>query len=49
MRANPASGLYVLVNRYDGVDLPGDACHVLVIDGLPEALDGIERTEAAQL
>jgi len=49
MRANPASGLYVLVNRYDGVDLPGDACHVLVIDGLPEALDGIERAEAAQL
>ncbi len=49
MRANPASGLYVLVNRYDGVDLPGDACHVLMIDGLPEALDGIERAEAAQL
>lgn len=28
-------GLMVLVNRYDGVDLPGDACRVLVIDGLP--------------
>jgi hypothetical protein len=49
MRVDPASGLYVLVNRYDGVDLPGDACHVLVIDGLPEALDGIERADAAQL
>ena len=49
MRADPASGLYVLVNRYDGVDLPGDACHVLVIDGLPEAVDGIERADAAQL
>lgn len=49
MRADPASGLYVLVNRYDGVDLPGDACHVLVIDGLPEALDGIERADAAWL
>jgi hypothetical protein len=35
--------------EYDGVDLPGDACHVLVIDGLPEALDGIERVDAAQL
>lgn len=49
MRADPTSGLYVLVNRYDGVDLPGDACHVLVIDGLPEALDGIERADAAYL
>ena len=28
-------GLFVLVNRYDGVDLPDDACRVLVIDGLP--------------
>jgi hypothetical protein len=49
MRANPRSGLYVFINRYDGVDLPGDACHVLVIDGLPEALGGIERVESAQL
>lgn len=28
-------GLVILVNRYDGVDLPDDACRVLVIDGLP--------------
>lgn len=25
----------VLVARYDGIDLPGDACRVLVLDGLP--------------
>jgi Rad3-related DNA helicase len=25
----------VLPRRYDGVDLPGDACRVLVMDGLP--------------
>ena len=25
----------VLVNKYDGVDLPDDACRILVIDGLP--------------
>jgi hypothetical protein len=49
MRANTSSGLYVFVNRYDGVDLPGDACHVLVVDGLPEAMGGIERVEAAHL
>ena len=29
-------GLSVLVNRYDGIDLPADACRVLAIDGLPE-------------
>ena len=28
-------GLVILVNRYDGVDLPDDACRLLVIDGLP--------------
>lgn len=28
-------GLVVLVNKYDGVDLPEDACRILVIDGLP--------------
>jgi len=25
----------VLMNRYDGIDLPGDLCHSLVLDGLP--------------
>ena len=29
-------GLTVLVNRYDGIDLPSDACRVLVISELPE-------------
>ena len=28
-------GLVVLINKYDGVDLPEDACRILVIDGLP--------------
>ncbi len=28
-------GLYVLINRYDGVDLNGDMCRLLVIDGYP--------------
>ncbi|MFK4794338.1 DEAD/DEAH box helicase [Sphingobium sp. ZW T5_29] len=29
-------GLTVLINRYDGIDLPADACRVLVISELPE-------------
>lgn len=28
-------GFFVLVNRYDGIDLPDGACRMLVIDGLP--------------
>jgi hypothetical protein len=49
LRTNPKLGLVVLINRYDGIDLPGDACHVLVLDGLPEGIDGIERLEQSQL
>lgn len=43
LRERPDFGLVVLVNRYDGVDLPNDSCHILVLDDLPEALDGIGR------
>ena len=28
-------GKIIFVNRYDGIDLPGHACRMLVIDGLP--------------
>lgn len=28
-------GLYILVNRYDGVDLQGDMCRLLILDGYP--------------
>lgn len=28
-------GFYVLVNRYDGIDLTGDMCRLLVLDGYP--------------
>jgi len=44
-----AVGLVVLVAKYDGVDLPDDACRILVIDGLPEAYKGLDRVEAAAL
>ena len=45
LKRDGAPGLTVLVNKYDGVDLPGDACRVLVIDGLPEVYGLIERVE----
>ncbi len=36
-------GLAVLVNRYDGIDLPKDACRLLVIDGLPDVRHQIDK------
>lgn len=38
-------GLTVLINKYDGIDLPGSACELLVIDGLPEVYSLAERVE----
>lgn len=45
LRGKERVGIVVLVNKYDGIDLPGDACRVLVLDGLPEAFRGEERLE----
>ena len=42
-------GLVVFVNKYDGVDLPDDACRLLVIDGVPEAMSNAERREGEVL
>lgn len=42
-------GLTVLVNRYDGVDLPENACRLLIVDGIPEVHDLVERNEALAL
>lgn len=39
------AGLTVLVNRYDGIDLPNDACRLLVIDGLPDVRRMIDKVE----
>ncbi len=39
-------GLVVVANKYDGIDLPQNACRIVVIDGLPEAFSGDERLEA---
>lgn len=46
LRTEPHVGLVVLVNRYDGIDLPENACRVLVLDGLPEAFSPEERLDA---
>ena len=40
-------GLTVLVNRYDGIDLPYEACRVLAIVGLPEVSSYSELADMA--
>jgi hypothetical protein len=42
-------GLVVLVNRYDGIDLPKDACRLLVIDGLPDTRRLIDKVNQSIL
>lgn len=42
-------GVVVLINKYDGVDLPDDACRLLVIDGVPTPLTPSEQRESAAL
>lgn len=33
----------IIAGRYDGIDLPDDACRVLVVDGFPSGLHPLER------
>jgi hypothetical protein len=42
-------GLTVLVNRYDGIDLPKEACRLLTIVDLPEASSLHDRVDATVL
>lgn len=42
-------GLVVLINKYDGIDLPKSACEVLVIDGMPDVRSEIEKYEQIAL
>lgn len=41
-------GLVVLVNKYDGIDLPNDACRIPVIDGLPDVRRKIDIIRQSQ-
>lgn len=42
-------GLVVLVNRYDGIDLPKDACRVLILDGIPDVRRSIDVLKQSYL
>lgn len=42
-------GPYIFANRYDGIDLPGPACRVLILDGLPKAVGEYDLFRSAVL
>ena len=41
--------LAVLVNKYDGIDLPDETCRILVVDGLPDTRRLLDRYEQVTL
>jgi hypothetical protein len=43
---NEKVGLTILINRYDGIDLPKEACRFLIIDGLPIIRRLIDKVES---
>lgn len=48
LRLRSSQGNFVvLVNRYDGIDLPDDACRILVVDELPIGESLIEQYQAS--
>lgn len=42
-------GPVVFANRYDGIDLPGEACRLLILDGLPTGTSDYELYRASAL
>ena len=42
-------GPIVFANRYDGIDLPGDSCRLLIMEGLPKGTSDYEIFKASAL
>ncbi|WP_026067653.1 DEAD/DEAH box helicase [Pusillimonas noertemannii] len=49
LQARRSNGPFVFANRYDGIDLPGDSCRLLVMEGLPSGASDYELLRAATL
>lgn len=49
LQTQQTSGPVVFANRYDGIDLPGDSCRLLVMSGLPSGTSDYELFRAAAL
>ena len=42
-RENQVDGAFMLVSRFDGIDLPHDTCRMMIMDGVPSAMSLLER------
>lgn len=49
LQSNEFAGPVVFANRYDGIDLPGDCCRLLVLHGLPAGTSNYELFRASAL
>lgn len=49
MQKRKLNGPIAFANRYDGIDLPGDSCRLLVMEGLPAGTSDYELLRAATL
>lgn len=49
LQAGKTIGPVVFANRYDGVDLPGDSCRLLIMSGLPSGTSNYELFRASAL
>ncbi len=49
LQERKTSGPAVFANRYDGIDLPGDSCRLLVMSGLPVGTSNYELFRASAL
>ncbi|RUQ27881.1 MAG: DEAD/DEAH box helicase [Candidatus Competibacteraceae bacterium] len=49
LQERKSSGPAVFSNRYDGIDLPGDSCRLLVMSGLPAGTSNYELFRASAL
>lgn len=49
LQSGESVGPVVFANRYDGIDLPGDSCRLLVMHGLPRGTSSYDMFRAAIL
>lgn len=46
LNGEDTTGPFIFPNRYDGIDLLGDACRLLIMDGLPQGTTRYDRFRA---
>lgn len=49
IRSKKFTGITIIINKYDGIDLPNDECRLVVIDKLPNIKDSWDKYELSVL